>query len=126
MDTPLDYTNLPFAIRWVGKSNADGKIKLSFQFVVPKGVLQIGNVNSNDLDLSLAAAAFEKDGKPAGNFSKDLSGVLPAETIAQLAEKGFFWDGSMQVDASATMVRFVIRDNTTGKLGSLSVPVNTP
>src|SRR3954466_1727685 len=64
MDTPLDYTNLPFAIRWVGKSNADGKIKLSFQFLVPKGVLQIGNVNSNDLDLSLAAAALRRTVNP--------------------------------------------------------------
>ena len=123
MDSPLDLTNLPFAIRLLGRKEVDSKLELSFRYAVPNGVLEPNNLNHTELNLSFAATAFENNGKPAGAFSKDVSGSLPAETEAQLAEKGFLLDGAMQVPPSATLVRFVIRDNITGRLGSISVPL---
>jgi VWFA-related protein len=122
MDSPLDYTSLPFAIRWTGKNEANGKIELSFRYIVPRGTLEVKGQKDTDLDLSFAATALGKDGKPAGTFSKNFSGKLSPETAAELAEKGLFWDGSILVDPSANVVRFVVRDNLTGRIGSLSVP----
>lgn len=123
MDTPLNYTNLPFAVRWLGRNDANSRVNLSFRLLVPRGVLETNHQNDAGFDLSVAATALEKEGKTAGTFSKDFAGKLSTETAAQLAEKGFFWDGAIQVNPSAEIVRFVIRDNLTGRLGSISVPI---
>ena len=123
MDSPLDLTNLPFAIRWLGRKESSGKVSLSFRLLVAKGVLQTNQQNDAALDLSFAATAFEKGGKPVGTLSKDVSGVLSPATQAQLAGNGLFWDGSIEVDSSASVVRFVVRDNITGRLGSVSASI---
>jgi hypothetical protein len=124
VDAPLDYTSLPFAVRWVDRHDAKDKLTLSFRYLLPKLALEPHNGNGVGLNLSFAAIAVTREGRRAGSFSKDFSGQLSSETTTQMREHGVVLDGAIEVDYSASTVRFVVRDNLTGRMGSLTVPIS--
>jgi VWFA-related protein len=124
VDVPLDYTSLPFAVLWVDRHEAKDKLTLSFRYLLPALGLEPHDGNGAALDLSFAAIAVTREGRRAGSFSKDFAGQLSSETTAQMREHGVVLDGAIEVEYSASTVRFVVRDNLTGRMGSLSVPIS--
>ena len=61
---------------------------------------------------------------PVYGFHEQVTGRKSRSYIDAGFSNSLFWDGSMQVEASANTVRFVIRDNVTGRVGSLSAPIS--
>ena len=74
--------------------------------------------------VSLAFGAFVKTtkGSIAGDFVKELEGNLPAATAEQVAAHGVNYEGAISVPPGKYVVRFVVRDNLSGRLGTVSVP----
>ena len=126
IDSPVDYTALPFAVHWVGRRDEKNKLHLSFRYVLPQGTLEVHAGNGISMNISCVAVAFTKEGKPAGNFSQEVAGTLSSDMTAQVREHGLAWEGAIDVEPTASKVRFVVRDNLTGRIGSLSAPVLAP
>jgi hypothetical protein len=98
VDAPLDYTSVPFAVRWIGRHDAKDKLTLSFRYLLPEPALEPHDGNGAALDLSFAAIAVSREGKRAGSFSKDFSGQLSAETTTQMRQHGLVLDGAIEVE----------------------------
>jgi VWFA-related protein len=125
MDTailaPTDFTAVPILVRWTGRSAEGAKTKLSFRFNVASSGITL---DENTHQLGLIFGAFAKTPKGiAGDFVKELEGTLPAATADQIAAQGVVFDGAITVPPGKYVVRFVVRDNPSGRLGTVSVPV---
>lgn len=125
MDTailaPTDFTAVPILVRWTGRSAEGTKTKLSFRFNVASNGI---TVDENTHQLGLIFGAFAKTPKGiAGDFVKEMEGTLPAAAADEIAAKGVVFDGAIVVPPGKYVVRFVVRDNPSGRLGTVSVPV---
>jgi VWFA-related protein len=120
LTAPMDYTELPFSVRWTGKANAGEKDTLRFRYnIAPADVNEGAN---HHISLGFAALATNSKGRPLGQFSKIMEGDLSPEMAAGVRNKGLSFDGSIDLPpGSDESVRFLVRDNLSGKMGSVTV-----
>ncbi len=128
MDTailsPTDFSAVPILVRWTGRTADGEKVKLSFRFNVAAAGITIDSENNNRM--SLAFGAFAKTSKGiAGDFVKEMEGNLGADMAQQVGVHGVVYDGAISVLPGKYTVRFVVRDNLSGRVGTVSVPVDT-
>lgn len=53
-------------------------------------------------------------------FGEDIHGPLSSPTIASLEMSGLTWTHKIAPPADATAVRLVVRDNATGRIGTVT------
>jgi VWFA-related protein len=121
--SPTDFTAVPMLVRWTGRSSDGDKVKLSFRFNVASAGISMDE-NTHKLALVFAAFAKTPKGSIAGDFVKELEGNLPTAAAEQIAMHGVVYDGAISVPPGKYIVRFIVRDNPSGRLGTVSVPVN--
>jgi hypothetical protein len=107
-------------VRWTGKANAGEKDTLRFRYNLTPTNVSIPETNY--LDMGFAALATDPKGQPLGQFSKVMQGVLTPEMAAGVRNKGLSFDGSIDLPPGTNeVIRFLVRDNVTGRMGSLTV-----
>ena len=120
LTAPMDYTELPFSVHWVSKANAGLKDSLRFRYNIAAANINEGE--NNHISLGFAALATNSKGQPLGQFSKIMEGDLSPEMAAGVRNKGLSFDGSIDLPpGSDESVRFLVRDNLSGKMGSVTV-----
>jgi VWFA-related protein len=127
MDTaviwPTDFSAIPMLVRWTGRTRDGAKVKLAFRFDVPSAGLTIDETNHNLISLAFAAFAKTGNGGIAGDFVKELEGNLASATAEQVVARGVEYDGTISVPPGQYTVRFIVRDNLSGRVGTVSVPL---
>jgi hypothetical protein len=120
LTAPMDYTELPFSVRWTGKASAGQKDTLRFRYNIAPSDLNLPE--NNHLDMGFAALVTSAKGVALGDFSKVMQGDLSPEMAAGVRKKGLSFDGSIDVPpGSDESVRFLVRDNLSGRMGSVTV-----
>jgi len=126
LGSPLEYTSLPIQVNLRGMAKEtlpDGKRTVNFAFFVPPSADFITE-DGYRIDLEFVALAKLADGKPAGEFARQAAGALKPEAAADLGIHGMVLDGSMELTPGDYQLRFVVRDNQTGRMGSVTVPLH--
>ena len=120
--SPFDSTGLPLTVRWFGAA-ADGSMKkVQFGLKLPPNALTLGP--NNLLTLEYVALAYaSKDGKKANTLGKTIQGNLSPDRVAQFQAQGLGFKNEMELAPGDYTVRFVVRDNVTGRVGSVSAPI---
>jgi VWFA-related protein len=72
------------------------------------------------------AQAFDLKGRVTGIARDAVSLKLPVEKAEKLKSGGIFYSTGFQLRPGAYKLRFLVRDNVTGKLGSFEQPINVP
>jgi VWFA-related protein len=54
------------------------------------------------------------------HFGEDVRGTLPRKTVSELDASGLTWTKKIAAPNDATAVRLVVRDNVTGRIGSIT------
>jgi VWFA-related protein len=128
MDTaiisPSDFTSVPMLVQWTGRKPDGQKTQLSFRFSVPAAGITIDEEHDNLVSVAFAAFAKTAKGGIAGDFVKDLEGNLPVAIAEQIAAHGVVYEGALAVPPGKYTVRFIVRDNLSGRVGTVSVPVD--
>jgi VWFA-related protein len=120
LTAPMDYTELPFSVRWTGKANAGEKDTFRFRYNIAPANVDEGT--NNHISIGFAALATDSKGKPLGEFSKVMEGDLSPEMAAGVRVKGLSFDGTIDLPPGTDQsLRFLVRDNLTGKMGSVTV-----
>ncbi len=126
MDTavisPTDFTAVPMVVSWMGRAPAGSKTRLSFRFKVPGQSITIDEEN-NALSLAFAAFAKTDTGGIVGDYVKEIEGKLPPDKVEAVRVQGIVYDGQIDVPPGKYTVRFIVRDNLTGRMGTVSAPV---
>ncbi|HTP44769.1 MAG TPA: hypothetical protein VMJ13_09390, partial [Candidatus Acidoferrum sp.] len=125
--SPLDFTALRFTVRLTTIKEENGKKSVGFEFLVPPGVVTVDESDNNHVSLDFAALAEKPDGTTAeGGYSQALEGHIKPEGIAALHSKGLSFPASIDLPPGQYSVRFVVRDNVAGQVGSTTGSVNVP
>lgn len=127
--SPLDYTGIPLNVQWMGKPTApkepqDKDKKLAtFRIATPAHTLTVDADNSNHLSLQVVAMVFNGKNKPVSEFWKTVDAKLRPEHATQVRDSGFFYQDELALPKGQYTVKFLIRDDLNGKIGSVSAPI---
>jgi VWFA-related protein len=124
--SPLDFTALRVSVRLTTTTELNGKKRVGFIFVLPPGAVTIDETDDNHVSLDFAVLARNPDGAAVASFSQNLSGHLKPDNVTALQTQGAAYPGSVDLTSGDYSVRFVVRDNVSGQVGSASASVNIP
>jgi VWFA-related protein len=124
--SPLDYTDLPLTVRYTGSTELGGKQMVGFQFRLAQGVATVDEADGNHVSMDFAAVAVSAKGNIEAQFSKQMEGRIGGAPARALKTGEAFFPGELELAAGDYMVRFVARDNLSGRMGSISTPLKVP
>jgi len=81
--------------------------------------------DSHSIDLNFEVAALQPNGKPEHVETRTVSGDVRDTTYRQFLQSGIPMKVDMPLTAGRHLLRITVRDNLTGHLGSLDVPLTT-
>ena len=127
--SPFNSTGIPISIQWTGQGknqdpDAQDKKTVTFLIRVDGGAVALDSGDKQHLDLDLLAFAFTGKGREtAATFSQNFQTPIAEDQLAKLREKGLGYSSVLKLSAGRYNVRFVVRDNVSGRIGSVSAPV---
>ncbi len=127
---PFEATGILFEMQWGAVKDSPGgaKKQVTFSLHVLGGDITIDSAH-NGIDLAVVAVATKPadnkgaDAVIAGNLSQDIKGSLTPEKATIIKAHGIAFSNTLALEPGHYNVRFVVRDNFSGRIGSMSAPV---
>ncbi len=119
--SPFESTGIPITSQWQGLLADGTKRKVGFVLHVPATNV-VDEADKNRIDVEFVAQATN-NGVPAGTVSQTIKGLIVPDTLAKLKADGVVYNNVLSLAPGDYQVRFVVRDNLNGKLGSVIVPL---
>jgi hypothetical protein len=127
LTSPVEFTGIPLNVQWTGRSKLTSTIKgvttekttAGFVITLPPGSFVIAG-EDHAMNLVVAAVAFDRKGVPVAEFSKRVQSSLTPEMVKRASRDGFTYHEKMSIPASTSSVRFIVRDNNSGEMGSVN------
>ena len=127
LTSPIDGTGVPLSVRWLGTSGDGSRKKTEFIVHMPADGMSIENSNGKKhLNFDFAAAAYlsnDKIGKAAFSTSRTFTTSVPDGQMASLRANGIDMKNALELGPGQYVVRVVIRDNVSGRIGSVTAPL---
>lgn len=127
LGSPVDYTGLPFEIAW-GATKPDaahpGRVLAQFEVGVPANAFIIDADQRNHLQIDIAALALTEQRKEAGEVTKIIEAHLKPESLDTVHRGGIRFTDHISLPKGRFTVRFVVRDDLGGKIGTVTAPVD--
>jgi len=123
LHSPIEGTGVPVTVEWVTVASEGDKRKAVFFAHMPAGSLSFDPGGRDQLNFDFAALAFDKSGKEAGQALQRFTKPVPAEQLASVKANGVGFRNALELSPGKYTVRFVVRDNVTGKVGSVTAPL---
>ncbi len=124
--SPIDYTSVPIGVRIKDVTTApSGEQKVSFVLTIaPNGVL-VDTGDNNHAWMDIAAVAGDEKGRLMRVFGKVVNAHLKPESLAMVQKAGIGYSDVVTLPAGSkiTTLRFMVRDDATGKLGTITTPL---
>jgi VWFA-related protein len=123
LTSPFDSTGIPLTVRWRATSADGDKKKVQFGLhVAPQGLTFEGERNAMNLDFAIIALTA-KSGTAADTISQTVQGAAKPESLPKLRTEGIAYNNALELPPGHYTVRFVVRDNPSGRIGSVSAPL---
>ncbi|HUO15554.1 MAG TPA: VWA domain-containing protein [Verrucomicrobiae bacterium] len=126
LTSPIEGTGVPIDVKWLGVSGDGTTKKAGFLVRLPFNALMLDPSGQNKVNFDFAVAAYpfkSKDGKPASTLGKSFAPSLTEAQVAEVRAKGVGFNYALDLAPGQYTVRFVVRDNVSGKIGSLTAPL---
>jgi VWFA-related protein len=126
LQSPLDYTSLPLAARWdtTEPSKVPGKKHVTYSMRLAPDAAVIDESDGNHVVLDFVALAKTPEGKladPPKGQKIDIR--FTPEKLAAIRRHGITYNDTLDLPAGNYTVRFVVRDDLTGRVGSVAAPL---
>jgi VWFA-related protein len=127
LQSPLDYTSLALAARWynIEPGKEPGKKHVNYMLHVAADPALINDADNNHVALEFVALAKTPEGKQVDQpVSRKIDTHLTAEKLAAIHREGVIaYIGALDLAAGEYTVRFVVRDDFSGRIGSVAAPL---
>ena len=120
--SPFDSTGVPVAVSWAGITGDGAMKRIAFAIHVPASGVMFDASQGNHFEIDFVARATEK-GKQAASVGQTANGAIPPDKMPEINQQGVRYSNSLELPAGKYEVRFVVRDNLTGRTGSVSAPL---
>jgi VWFA-related protein len=127
LTSPIEGTGVPIAVKFLGSSGDGEKKSADFLIHLPADSVTVASSEGqNHFNFEVAAAAFldgSKTGQPALTNGKTVTASVPDAQMTALRAKGLSMKDTLELAPGKYTVRVVVRDNVTGKVGSVTAPL---
>jgi len=123
MVSPLDYSAVPFGVKFEAVQGQGAKKKVHFQISLPPSSNIVDVSNNGQVDLEVLASARTATGQSADQFGQRVQTNLKPDSVQVVQRDGLNYGNDLLVPAGQFQVRFVVRDNLTGRLGTVTAPL---
>ncbi len=127
LSSPIDGTGVPLSVKWLGTSGDGANKKTEFVIHLPADGISIEGANGqNHLNFDFAAAAYVVSGKsekPTKTIGKAVNTTVSDAQMASLRSSGIDMKNALELGPGNYVVRIVVRDNASGKIGSVTAPL---
>lgn len=103
--------------------NASGKITQRFLLTIPLNAVTVDPAANPALDIEVGAIALDAKMKDGGEFLHPVRGNPKPETMKRFAQEGISWEEKLDLAPGTYDMRFMVRDNPTGKIGTVVFPL---
>jgi VWFA-related protein len=121
LSSPFDSTGIAVTVKWQGTSPDGTKKKVAFA-VHLQAMGVIDEANKNRFDVDFVAQATLK-GALVGSAGQTIKGSIPAAGMAKIKADGIFYQNALELPPGNYDVRFVVRNNLSGRIGSVTAPL---
>ncbi len=119
----LNFTSLPITVTWQNTEPGTPNRKVHFQIVLPPGATEIDAEHENHINLDFLAIANNQAGQEAGKITQRLDRKLPPAGVTQIQASGITYANTISLPPGQYKVHVAVRDNLTGKIGSVIAPL---
>ncbi|MFI5089872.1 MAG: VWA domain-containing protein [Terriglobales bacterium] len=126
LTSPLDFTAVPLLARWTETTPNGDKKRAAFELVLPANAVLVAESDQNHMSLDFDAAAREPTGKIVTSHGRTVEAHLKPEALVQIRSDGITYKGALDLSPGQYTVRFVVRDNLSGRMGSVAAPLTVP
>jgi hypothetical protein len=125
LDSPLESTAIPITAKWqeAQEPSEQGKKKAIFVLTMPAGFAQVDESDRNRFALDFWAAARTPAGVAAGDVEQTMQGHFKPEALERFRTQSTEYQGAVTVAPGDYIVRFVVRDRLSGRVGTVSAPL---
>ena len=102
-----------------------GQATVPVKFLVPANSFNAEDAGNGKrhIHLDFYAVAFSPEGKSVSNVGKTVDATLEADQFAQLQQQGLLLPMEVSLAPGDYRLRLAVRDNTTGYVGTVNVPL---
>jgi VWFA-related protein len=120
---PFDYSSITIEAAWLGDPVVEGKKKKAeFRIHVLPTSNVIGGTDPS-IDLDFISVARKPNTDVAGQASKSVSMKLQPQAVRTITQDGISYKGSILLEPGEYAVRFMVRDNLSGRIGTVEAPL---
>jgi VWFA-related protein len=126
LQSPLDYTSLALVARWgsVEPGKEPGKKHVNYEMRLAVDAVLIDEADNNHIALEFVAMAKTPEGKQADQpVGRMVDSHLTSEKLSAIRQDGVAYRGALDLAPGEYTVRFVVRDNLSGRIGSVAAPL---
>jgi len=126
MLSPLNYSGVIVTGKFTGMQDAkDGKKTVNFDLDLPPETLSLGE-DDNRLAFDVVAVARTTAGKEAGKLASRIDRKLLPDQVQQVRADGIHYTNKFVLAPGSYGVWFVVRDNVSGRTGSVLTTLAVP
>jgi VWFA-related protein len=120
LNSAFAYTSLPFTGRFLSFTPEGDNKNVNFQLRIPPNAISLEDAK---IDFDILAVVRAPGGKETARISQHISQTLPPQGVATIQAQGINYTNKLAVPPGEYGVWFVLRDNPTGRTGSVTVPL---
>jgi VWFA-related protein len=126
LQSPLDYTSLAMVVHWdkIEPGKEPGKKHANYEMHLAPDAALVNESENNHVMLEFVAVAKTPEGKTVDRpVGQTVEAHLTPEKLAGIRQKGVAYHGAIDLAPGEYTVRFVVRDNLSGRTGSVAAPL---
>jgi len=126
LQSPLDYTSLALVAHWdkVEPGKEAGKKHVNYAMHLVPDAAQIDSGDNNHMELDFVALVKTPDGKQVDQpRDQKIDTHLTAEKLSSIRQNGVGYRSFLDLAPGEYTVRFVVRDDLSGRIGSVAAPL---
>jgi hypothetical protein len=126
LQSPLDYSSLALVAIWdkIEPGKDPGKKRVNYEIHVAPDAALIDSADHNHVVMDFVALAKTPEGKPVDHPTGQKIDVhLALERLPAIRQQGVAYSGALDLAPGEYAVRFVVRDDLSGRIGSVAAPL---
>ncbi len=123
LTSPFVYTGLPLKLTVNPPAGAGDKRKLEFAMMVPPKTATVDADQNNHMNLEIAYALRNSAGKDAGHKGVTYNLNLNPQQLAAIVTSGVGYNDTVELAPGNYTLTMVVRDNLSGRIGSVQAPI---
>jgi VWFA-related protein len=123
LKSPFTYRGLPLKIVVSSPAGTEQQRKVMFSLLVPPKAASVDKEDRNHLHLDIGYAVWNRAGEDAGHKLVDYDLNLNPTQLQQIENQGVGYGDTLGLTPGSYRLRVVVRDDLTGKTGSVQAPL---